>query len=538
MDSIRPRNFADYLRIARRRTPLIIITAAVIASASVIAIKRLPNLYESSTFIIVESPKGEGTGERTSLDLSRRLTTIHEQVTSRTRLEEIIDRYDLYRQMRSRGARIDDITSKMRGDINVDVNSSGEKSTDAFTISYRADRPEVAQMVTSELANQLIADNVAAMQSYASGEADVLRQRATEISTQLRDLEEKDPWLLSLKEDAPLAPPAVGQRSAGPSLDAIRASRMTIEGLKDQQYKLQQQIADIEQRINQQRQIVEQQKKSAPLRDNPTYAALIARRAELQGQRDNLVNRQELTDKHPRVVAVNDQIAAIDRQIAELKRQDAGAVSQTAEMRELAALETERNRLKTELEVTNRAIDRQVANPPVAASAPVTSSSPVQPRSAGSARLAQDYLGLKQTYKEVLSKLQDAELKRQTIGNNKVEQFRVLDEANLPQLPVWPNRRLMAIIAFGAGLALGVGFALLLEMRRFSSLQDAKDVEHYTRLPLLAAIPLTITHAEKKRAARRARMKMALGLAIAVVATFALTQILIITNVFALIGKR
>ncbi|MEW6209974.1 MAG: GNVR domain-containing protein [Acidobacteriota bacterium] len=538
MDSIRPRNLADYLRIARRRTPLIVITALVVTLASVVAIKRLPNLYESSTFIIVESPKGEGTGERTSLDLSRRLTTIHEQVTSRTRLEEIIDRYDLYAQMRSRGARIDDVTSKMRGDINVDVNSSGEKSTDAFTISYRADTPEVAQMVTAELANQLIADNVAAMQSYASGEADVLRQRATEISTQLRDLEEKDPWLLSLKEDAPLAPPSGGQRNTGPSLDAIRASRMTIEGLKDQQYKLQQQIADIEQRIAQQRQIVDQQKKSAPMRDNPTYAALIARRAELQGQRDNLVNRQELTDKHPRVVAVTDQIAAIDRQIAELKKQDAGAVSQTAEMRELAALESERNRLKTELEVTSRAIDRQVANPPVAARAPSTSSAPVQPRSAGSARLAQDYLGLKQTYKEVLSKLQDAELKRQTIGNNKVEQFRVLDQANLPQLPVWPNRRLMAIIALGAGLAIGIGFALLLEMRRFSSLQDAKDVEHYTRLPLLAAIPLTITHAEKKRAARRARMKVALGLAIAVVATFALTQILIITNVFALIGKR
>lgn len=538
MDSIRPRNLADYLRIARRRTPLIVITALVITIASVIAIKRLPSLYESSTFIIVESPKGEGSGERTSLDLSRRLTTIHEQVASRTRLEEIINRYDLYRQMRSRGTRIDDVTSKMRGDINVDVNSSGEKSTDAFTISYRADTPEVAQTITAELANQLIADNIAAMQSYASGEADVLRQRATEISTQLRDLEEKDPWLLSLKEDAPLAPPTGGPRNMGPSLDAMRASRMTIEALKDQQYKLQQQIADIEQRIAQQRQIVDQQKKTAPIRDNPTYAALIAKRAEFQGQRDNLVNRQELTEKHPRVAAINDQIAAIDRQIAELKKQDAGAASQTAEMRELASLESERNRLKTELEVTNRAIDRQVANPPVTASAPSTPAMPVQQRSAGSARLAQDYLGLKQTYKEVLSKLQDAELKRQTIGNDKVEQFRVLDQANLPQLPVWPNRRLMAIIALGAGLAVGIGFALLLEMRRFASLQDAKDVEHYTRLPLLAAIPLTVTHAEKKRAARRARMKVALGAVIAVVATFALTQIFIITNVFAMIGRR
>jgi uncharacterized protein involved in exopolysaccharide biosynthesis len=537
MDSIRPRNLADYLRIARRRKSLILATALIVTVASVIAIKRLPNLFESSTFIIVESPQGEAAGERVSLDLSRRLTTIREQVTSRTRLEEIITRHDLYRQSRDRGARIDDVIARMRGEIIVDVNSSREASTDAFAISYRADSPEMAQTVTGELADRLIADNVAAMQSYASGEADVLRQRAVEISSQLRNLEDKSPWLLSLKEDAPLAPAAGVQRSAGPSLEALRASKMTIEGLKDQQYKLQQQIADTDQRIAQQRQIVEQQKKTAHLRDNPTYAALIAKRAELQGQRDNLINRQELTDKHPRVLALNDQIEAIDRQVAELRHQDSGAIAQTAEMREMASLESERNRLKAELEVTNRAIERQIANPPAAASPAIASSTPIE-RGAGSARLAQDYLGLKQTYKEVLSKLQDAELKRQTVGNNKVERFRVLDQANLPQLPVWPNRRLMAALALAAGLALGAGFAFLLEFRRFSSLQDAKDVEHYTRLPLLASIPLIITHAEKQRAARRARARLALGAALAVFATVALTQILIITNLFALIGKR
>jgi protein tyrosine kinase modulator len=538
MDSLRPRNLADYFRAIRRHKLAIIAPTVVVLVASYVAIKGLPNIYESSTFIIVESPQGERS--EASSDLSRRLTTIRQQVTSRTRLEEIITKYDLYSDSLSKGVRIDDVISHFRSDVVVDVNSSREQSTDAFTITYRATDPETAQKVTEELANELIADNVKAMESAASGEADVLRQRAAQISAQLHDLEEKGPWLLTLKEDTPIMPQMGngGGQSAQRAAD-MRLQQMSIENLKDQQYKLQQQIADLEKRINLQRQIVEQQKKNTPLRDNPVYAALVAKRAELQGQRDNLINRQELTDKHPRVIAINDQMAALERQMAEIRQQEAGNISQSLEARDLASLESERNRLRTELEVTARAIDRQIANPPLpaVASGPVTTVTPAQ-RDAGSARLAQDYLGLKQTYKEVLSKLQDAELKRQTIGSAKVEQFRVLDQANLPQLPVWPNRRLMAVCALAAGLAVGAAFAFLIELRRFTSLQDARDVEYYTRLPLLVAIPKTETPEEQKRTERRAKLRLLLATAVAVVATFALTKLLIFANLFALIGKK
>ncbi|HLG16582.1 MAG TPA: Wzz/FepE/Etk N-terminal domain-containing protein [Blastocatellia bacterium] len=542
MESIRPRNLSDYLRVAKRRKLAIIIPALVVTIASAIAIKRLPDLYESSTFIIVESPQGEGPSESAPLDLPRRLATIQQQVTSRTRLEGIIQNYGLYRDSIEKGTRIDDVITRMRADILVDVKSSREHETNAFTISYRAADPQTAQNVTAELANQLIASNVEAMQSQASGEADVLHQRASELSSQLHDFEMRAPWLLSLKEDTPIAPVVTssgGGSAAAARAEALRTQQLTVEGIKDRQYTLQQQLVDLDRRIAEQRQIVDQQKKSGGLRDNPTYAALIAKRAELQGQRDNLVNRQELTDKHPRVIAINDQIAAIDRQLAELRQQESATASQTPEMRELRTLESDRNRVKTELDVVARAIDRQVANPPLPP--PVTGSaapaSPV-PRDAGAARLAQDYLSLKKNYNEIIGKLQSVELKRQTIDSAKVDQFRVLDQANLPQLPVWPNRRLFGLAAVAVGLAVGACFAFIIEFRRFASLQDARDVEYYSHLPLLAAIPKTMTARERRVERVKTQLRLALGSAIAVGATFALTKLLIITNVFALIGRR
>jgi hypothetical protein len=214
---------------------------------------------------------------------------------------------------------------------------------------------------------------------------------------------------------------------------------------------------------------------------------------------------------------------------------------QTQEARDLRQLESERNRVKAELEVARRAVDRQVANPPrpgvVSSGAPVVASSPAN-RDANSARIAQDYLGLKTDYKEVLSRKQDAELKEKTIGSSKVEQFRVLDQANLPQLPIAPNRKLLMGVAAVFGLAVGIGFALVLEFRRFSSLQDVKDVEYYTRLPMLAAIPKTLTAKELAVEKQKTSRRLAFGAALAILATFALTGFFIVTNLFTLLGKK
>jgi capsular polysaccharide biosynthesis protein len=64
----------------------------------------------------------------------------------------------------------------------------------------------------------------------------------------------------------------------------------------------------------------------------------------------------------------------------------------------------------------------------------------------------------------------------------------VLDPANLPDKPSFPNRPLFAVGGLGGGLALGLGIAFLLEMKD-SSLKTERDVEFALRLPVLAMIP-------------------------------------------------
>jgi uncharacterized protein involved in exopolysaccharide biosynthesis len=551
MDSIRPRSLTDYLEALRRHKFAVIIPAMVVIAASAIAIKMLPNIYESSTYIMVDSPQGERASEKSLPDLSQRLGNIRQQVTSRSRLESVMHKFDLFRKQRDNGQRADDLLADMRAQIGVDVSANQDSVTRAFMLSYRDQDPEVAQKVTAELAEQLIADNVEAMKNLASGETEILNQRATELSAKLHELELANSWLLNVREDAPVIPYAASGGYAGGShgssqarvnVEAERNQTMTVENLRDQQYRLEQQLAEIDKRIAELRPVVEQQKKASPLSGNPAYGLLLGQRAQLEGERDNLINRQELTDKHPRVLAVNDKIAAINRQIEELKQQNAGAIVQTQEARDLRQAESERTRVKADLEVARRAVDRQVANPPrpamVARSGSAAVAATPATRDPNSARIAQDYLGLKADYKEVLSKKQDAELKEKTIGSAKVEQYRVLDQANLPQLPIAPNRKLLLGIAAMFGLVAGLGFAAILEFRRFSSLQDVKDVEYYTKLPMLAAIPKTRTIREQALEQRHNQRRLVLGAALAVVATFALSGLFMMTNLFSLIMKK
>ncbi|MGH9764335.1 MAG: hypothetical protein ACREDR_35640, partial [Blastocatellia bacterium] len=203
MDSFRPRSFFEYLELARKRKALILLPALIFSAASAIAVNRLPNIYQSSTFIVVDSPQ-DSSGARAPIDLPRRLATVKQQVTTRSGLGALIDKYHLYNDLRNKKALVDDIVAEMRSDIDVQISSSRPDVTDAFTISYKARDPQTAQTVASELANQLISDNINAITSQVSGEADVLDQRSRELAAQLHQMESKSPWLIYVKEDGPL----------------------------------------------------------------------------------------------------------------------------------------------------------------------------------------------------------------------------------------------------------------------------------------------------------------------------------------------
>lgn len=513
MSSRRPRTLSEYWRAAGFRKPLIITTALVFAAAAGLALKRQPDLYEASATLVLEAKSGE------AADLPRRLATLEQQLTDRTRLDALVDKLGLSDKAKNKESLVAEMQAGMR---------LTQSSNNTFRITCRISDPAGAAAIANELANEIRAETTRPQSAAPSAEADLLRQRALELSARLRELEEKSPWLLAIKDAAPAA---AAPRTAAPAAEALRAQQLTVESLKDRQYLIQQQLADLEQRIGSVRQIVEQQKKGSSLRDNPTYAALISRRTELEGQRDTLINRQELTEKHPRVTAITDQIAAINRQIEELRQQDAGQAAQSPEGRELRSLESERNRLKLELEINNRELARRstaaAVQPVAAAPARAPAASPA----------AQQYFGLKRSYEEVMARLDGAEVRGSAAAPLTAAVLRIAEPAIAPEQPMRSHRGLFVLAALVLGLALGAVFAVIVESRRLATVQDGRDVDFYTRLPLLAAIPKTVNEDERRSRSRRAALRLAFGAVLAVAATAGLAAVFIATDIFSLIGR-
>jgi uncharacterized protein involved in exopolysaccharide biosynthesis len=102
--------------------------------------------------------------------------------------------------------------------------------------------------------------------------------------------------------------------------------------------------------------------------------------------------------------------------------------------------------------------------------------------------LTRGYQTALESYNELQKKRDDSAMATNLERKQEGEQFRVLDPANLPEKPDFPNRPLFALGGLFGGLALGLGIAYLLEIKD-SSFKTERDVEFALHLPVLAMVP-------------------------------------------------
>src|SRR6476619_6950313 len=154
----RQRKPSEYLRILQRRKWLIVLPVIAITAAVGLVVYRLPNLYESVTLIVVKPSTLPTTVVPTVTEdnLTRQLTSIAQVVTSRSSLEPLIEKYELYKAERQRGEPMEVLVDYMRANIKVEVNTSRNDITNGFNITYRGRNAKTTQAVTAELASKYI----------------------------------------------------------------------------------------------------------------------------------------------------------------------------------------------------------------------------------------------------------------------------------------------------------------------------------------------------------------------------------------------
>src|SRR5258705_7598546 len=112
----RQRKPSEYLKITCKRKWLIILPAIAVTTSVSWVVYRLPNVYESTTLIVVR-PSTLPTAvvpTVTEDSLTRQLTSIAQVVTSRSSLEPLVGRYELYKAQRLRGEPMELIIDRLR----------------------------------------------------------------------------------------------------------------------------------------------------------------------------------------------------------------------------------------------------------------------------------------------------------------------------------------------------------------------------------------------------------------------------------------
>jgi uncharacterized protein involved in exopolysaccharide biosynthesis len=158
------------LALLRRHTRLAtVVFGAVLASSATFAMS-LPDMYRSTTTVLVEHPgTAEGVGKSLiAVEFETRLQMISQEVLSQTRLMALMDRFDLYPELRMLGEDAGAV-ERLRRDIQVKLTRvEGGRRTVAFSIVFHWRHPETVARVANALASFYVEENAKILERQAS----------------------------------------------------------------------------------------------------------------------------------------------------------------------------------------------------------------------------------------------------------------------------------------------------------------------------------------------------------------------------------
>jgi uncharacterized protein involved in exopolysaccharide biosynthesis len=114
------------------------------------------------------------------------------------------------------------------------------------------------------------------------------------------------------------------------------------------------------------------------------------------------------------------------------------------------------------------------------------------------AALTRDCNITQQNYQRLLDRYYEAKRAESMEMRQQGEQFRIVDYAKPPEIPVSPNLIMIAIIFAALGLGTGAGFIFLMEILD-STVKGIKQLEGWSgSIPCITAVPLALTEDDKR----------------------------------------
>ncbi len=479
----------------------------------------LPTVYRSGTLILVQQPRvpQQYVVPVVTSDLQERLNSITQQILSRTRLEGIIKKLNLYSDERAHKT-TDDLVQRMRKDIDVElVRSTGDKEVTAFNVYYASRDPRLAQRVTSELTTLFITENLQSRREQAEQTTHFLQSQLDDARNSLAQQEER---LRKYKD-----------QFLGELPGQLQSNMQILTGLQSQLQAEQDALGRAKQQNTYLQSLLSQyatQQAPATVGNSDDPLGLSAVDRQLDGLRAQLADlSSHYTDRHPDIRKVKVEIANAERTKERLKTELAAAAKPQrlqagspgaatyADGRTSGALLEMRSQLQAnQIEIANRQAATKDLEASIAQYQGRLNRTPVREQQL--ADITRDYDQSRSDYESLLAKKNQSELATALEKEQQGETFRVIDPPSLPTKPYSPDRLKMACLASFAGLVFGIAGLVLSEFADDRIFKEA-DIKKLLPTDVLIELPPILSAADESKQKRTRWLAASMGTAVLLV---------------------
>jgi len=477
----------DVVAILRRRYMLIFLLAVFGGVAGFTAARVLPKRYTSKTLVLVQQPEVQPVTPIATDNVNQRLATMQQQILSTARLEPVIRDLSLYPDDVNR-LPTEDLVERLRKAITITpvapMTETRAQNLPGFTISVAFESPQLAQQICSKITSMFIEEDIKVSQGIDVGTTKFLNEQLDQAKAKLDE------------QEAKLA--AFQRRYVGSLPEDSQTNLNLLNGQTSQLEAATQAVNRAQQDKSFAESILAQQLSAWQATQSGQNPETLDQQLEaMQAQLTTL--QSKYTDDHPDVIKAKNDIAVLKQKIAESEqRKNAAAPEKTTlvkgeptQILQLRAQIHQYDQVIKERTAQQEQIKKQIDiyQARVAASPGVEQEYKL---------LTRDHQTVLDSYNDLMKKRDASAMSQQFDQSKQNDRFHVLDPANYPNEPSFPKMPWFAGGGFSAGLMLGLGLGLLLEMHD-TSMRSEHDVEVILRLPVLAMIPVIALNTGKGR---------------------------------------
>ncbi len=467
-----------YINLIIKRRWLIIIPFCLSMIVGIYLAITLPRIYEASTLILVEPQSVPANLVRAivSTDVDSRIATIKEEILSRTNLENIIERFNLFADPKFENMFMEDKLASTRRRIGLYVLRGG-RGPGTFSIFFKDSNPETAMKVANALATLFIDQNLKIRETQALATSDFLGDELETMRKRLQDVEN------NLR--------AYRARYRGEMPEQLESNLRILDNLQLQLTERADRLSDekdrrieIENQIQARKELLSASTSVQPKTNEPLTLELLKKQIE------DL--ETSYTDRHPDVIRLRAKIANLKSKYESeaLDSTDTQAAdtfeTQTVFMTDNTLREQMRQRTETKIAIKDLADDIVKLKRQINIYQQRVERTPK--REEGLLALNRDYNNIQSSYSSLLNRKLEAEISVNMEKKQKGEQFRIIDPARVPNKPISPDLRKLFMMVMAAGLGLGAGLIFLLDFFD-SSLKNSEELESDLGVAVLAMVP-------------------------------------------------